>query len=494
MVAVVGVNFFLWSIIAAIRILTPASRDHNHIAVAIERRGRTTQDEEITASDVAVIIPAHNEETVIASTIESVLQRLPAQQIHVVADGCVDATARIAKQLGVHVIELDPAHGKARGIEEALGRFAILDRFAVVLILDADTELGPGYMRSGLRLLNKTGAAAVAGYALSRWQPEQLPLVGRFLVAYRIRLYTVMQWIRYGQTWRYTNVTAVVPGFASMYRTNALRQIEVNPPGLVIEDFNMTFELHRKRLGKVAFGPSMSAMTQDPDNLRDYCRQVMRWSLGFWQTVRRHGFWPSLFSLTLALFLLETLTSSIILLGGAAIVMLLAVPSLVGDVAQSWGWYVELRRVASPYMTPANLLLLVFLPDFLLTCCAALWMRRPGLLIYGPSFIFIRLIDAAAMLWTLPQSLWRASSGRWTSPKRRSSLLPVRLPGKKVRTSPLSGLPAVMRDSLAMAGAIAVGAVLVALSLVPVMVLLASLILLIGLGATLTTLRGGWKA
>ncbi len=29
--------------------------------------------------------------------------------------------------------------------------------------------------------------------------------------------------------------------------------MDMNPPGLVIEDFNMTFEVYQKQLGKVGF-------------------------------------------------------------------------------------------------------------------------------------------------------------------------------------------------------------------------------------------------
>ena len=108
-------------------------------------------------------------------------------------------------------------------------------------------------------------------------------------MCHRERIYAISQrLLKFGQTWRFTNATHIVPGFASMYRTDVLPQIEMNPPGLVIEDFNMTFEIYQKRLGKVAFSLGAVAVTQDPDNLRDYVRQIKRWGLGLWQTVRRH--------------------------------------------------------------------------------------------------------------------------------------------------------------------------------------------------------------
>ena len=55
-----------------------------------------------------------------------------------------------------------------------------------------------------------------------------------------------------------------------MYRVDVLDQIDIAAPGLVIEDFNMTFEVHAKKLGRIAFRPDVAvAYTQDPDTWDD---------------------------------------------------------------------------------------------------------------------------------------------------------------------------------------------------------------------------------
>lgn len=113
-----------------------------------------------------------------------------------------------------------------------------------------------------------------------------------------------------------------------MYRTAVLPRSEMNPPGLVIEDFNMTFESYQQRLGKVAFTLDAVAVTQDPDNLRDYLRQTKRWMLGLWQTVRRHPPRFSLFTAILTLLLLELLTSSMFFVLLPLLVIVLAVPAV----------------------------------------------------------------------------------------------------------------------------------------------------------------------
>ena len=88
-----------------------------------------------------------------------------------------------------------------------------------------------------------------------------------------------------------------MPGFASLYRTDVLGEIEIDPPGLVIEDFNMTFEVYQQaRWGGSASRSTAVAVTQDPYTLRDYTRQTKRWALGLWQTVSRHRPRANLFS------------------------------------------------------------------------------------------------------------------------------------------------------------------------------------------------------
>jgi biofilm PGA synthesis N-glycosyltransferase PgaC len=287
-----------------------------------------------------------------------------------------------------------------------------------MLLVDADTELDPDYLRRGLPLFDDPGVVAVAGYARTCWHPRELPPVGRLLVAYRTRLYAVMQWLKYGQTWRWTNLTAIVPGFASMYRTHVLPSIDLNPPGLVIEDFNMTFEVHHKRLGRIAFHPGVCATTQDPDNLRDYYRQITRWQLGLWQTVRRHGMWPSWFCVALAAFLLEVVLASVAMIT-LGLVLVLTPLARLAAAAGGWSWLDAGYGFLDARLSLTGVLLFVVLPDYLLTCAAAALMRRPSLLRYGPAFLLIRLIDAVVMLVTLPKAWTARSNGRWQSPGRR---------------------------------------------------------------------------
>ena len=404
---VVGVSLAFWSVVAVLRRLAE-----------LHRPERPVPPHRLTPRDVAVIIPARNEEVIISATIRSVLRLVKPGNIHVVADGCDDDTGLIALSWGLNVLEPMPARGKAAGIEAVVRDFDLPGRFRALLIVDADTELDEHYLERALPLFDDPEVVAVAGYAKTSWRPQELTLMGRLLVAYRTRLYAVMQWIKYAQTWRRTNVTAIVPGFASMYRTSVLAHMDLNPPGLVIEDFNMTFEVHHKRLGKIAFRPDIGATTQDPDNLPDYYKQITRWQLGLWQTVRRHRLWPSWFCLALGVFLLEVVIASVLIIALAVgLVVTPLVDLAAGQV--SWGWLAGTDDFLGSYVTVFGILLLVVLPDYLLTCVTAVAMRRPSLLLYGLGFLPVRVIDATALLRTLPMAWRTRSSGLWQSPGRR---------------------------------------------------------------------------
>jgi poly-beta-1,6-N-acetyl-D-glucosamine synthase len=405
-IIVFGVNFTVWATIGLARLIEETFRKKAH------------GDPSLTVQDVAVLIPAHNEELVIEASIEAIAALVPRENIHVVSDGSTDRTAELAREAGVNVISTHANVGKAGALEEAIERFELVERFQAVLLLDADTTIEPGYFEAALPQFDDPNIVAVAGAVRTRHE-RGLSLIGKILVCHRQRIYAISQrLLKFGQTWRFTNATHIVPGFASMYRTSVLPLIEMNPPGLVIEDFNMTFEIYSKRLGKVAFTLGAVAVTQDPDNLRDYVRQIKRWGLGLWQTVRRHPPQLSLFSAMLTVLLLELLTSSMFFLLLPLLVVILAVPAVYPD-ALSWPGMTPAHEAIASHMTLQVLLLAVTGADLALTCLVALIERKARFLVLWIVFPFLRVIDAAVALYVFPKA-WLSATGRWTSPVRRT--------------------------------------------------------------------------
>jgi CTP:molybdopterin cytidylyltransferase MocA len=96
--------------------------------------------ERVRASAV-IVIPAHDEEAVIAETVSSLLSQ-GAAEILVVADNCADRTAEAARRAGAGVVVRDHPQLRGKGFALAAAR----DRLRsgppdVVVILDADCRI-----------------------------------------------------------------------------------------------------------------------------------------------------------------------------------------------------------------------------------------------------------------------------------------------------------------------------------------------------------------
>ena len=421
-VFVLGVNFVIWGSVGAIRLTeSRAGRLSSHRKRAAPARNDASGASKgsLTVSQVAVLMPAHNESAVLAASLDAIMKLVPASNIHVVSDGSTDDTPDIARRAGVQVYETRSNVGKAGALQEAIGHFQLIRRYPVVLLLDADTRVDPDYFAEALPLFNEPEVVAVAGCVRTA-RDRRLSLAGNVLVGHRERIYAIGQRaLKFGQTYLRANATHIVPGFASMYRTSVLPNMEMNPPGLVIEDFNMSFEVYQKRLGKVAFTLKAVAETQDPDTLPDYIRQTRRWAIGLWQTVRRHPPRANLFTAMLAVLLLELITSSAIFLMLPMLMLVLVLPDLAHSTLH-WLPFADVHAVVAAHMKLSAVLFGVALPDYALTCLVAVLERRPRLLLVGFFFPFLRIIDAAIGLCAIPAGWLVRSNGTWKSPARRA--------------------------------------------------------------------------
>ncbi|HMH58636.1 MAG TPA: glycosyltransferase family 2 protein [Galbitalea sp.] len=407
---IVGVGTLFWASAGIIRSIAAAFRRvPDSYRPAVERGA------------VAIVIAAHNEELVIEKTLDSAMSHLPCGQVYVASDGSTDATSELAIRRGANVLDLNPNRGKAGAIVAAIEYFDLVERYDVVMLLDADTVLADDYMESGLPLFDDPNVVAVAGRASTIFNPPPETVMGRILVTYRQRVYIAVQYLlKYGQASRFTNVVSIVPGFASMYRTRVIESIDIDAPGLSIEDYNMTFEIHAKSLGRIAFNPRAAiARTQDPDTLPDYAKQVRRWSLGFWQTLLRHGWHPRLFFLVTWLSVIELIIAAVFLVVTPVVALL----SELSGMSVGWGLDATggLRGFAT--MFPAWILVLgILIPDIALSTVTAIVTRNARFLAYAPVFPLLRILDAALCLVALRRALGGSSSGVWQSPQRRAAV------------------------------------------------------------------------
>jgi cellulose synthase/poly-beta-1,6-N-acetylglucosamine synthase-like glycosyltransferase len=110
---------------------------------------REAPDEETKSHRLVVLVPAHDEQAVIAATLGDIRSELaPGDTLLVVADNCHDDTARIARSLGAHVVErTDPNHrGKGFALDFGIAHMSA-DPPDVLVVIDADCRVEPGAIR-----------------------------------------------------------------------------------------------------------------------------------------------------------------------------------------------------------------------------------------------------------------------------------------------------------------------------------------------------------
>lgn len=229
---------------------------------------------------IAILIPAYNEEPVIAGTVRSLLQAdAEKKDIYVVDDRSTDRTAEIARSVGVNVYTVPKNGGKAAAQRAALKHFDLLNRYDWVIFMDGDTQVHPFFIN--------------AMFARANEDPSVALYLGRVESAHNNHAFSAMRAVEYtyGQdiAKRGQNnfgCVFVAPGCASMYRTDVLAKLNIDSTTLA-EDMDLTIQVHR--MGeKVKYVDEAKVITQDPRTTKDYHKQILRWYRGFWQVARKH--------------------------------------------------------------------------------------------------------------------------------------------------------------------------------------------------------------
>jgi cellulose synthase/poly-beta-1,6-N-acetylglucosamine synthase-like glycosyltransferase len=123
-----------------------------------------------------------------------------------------------------------------------------------------------------------TGDVAATGHIQS--------LKGGWISRYRTYEYTLgLEILRRIQA--FFGVIPVIPGPTSVFRTDVLDQLDFKTDSLT-EDMDITLQIHRKKLGHIAYIPEAKTYTQDPKDLSDYIKQISRWYRGNFQVMQRH--------------------------------------------------------------------------------------------------------------------------------------------------------------------------------------------------------------
>ena len=248
------------------------------------RRFGTAGDAANYLPEVAVLIPAYNEEKVIARTIRSALvSTYPNLHVIVIDDGSSDGTLEVAR--------------KAFGQEEASGRVLILTKPNSG---KADAlNFGLEHLRGEEIFVGIDADTVIASDAIARLIPHFLnpkvgAIAGNAKVGNRINLWTRWQALEYITSQNFERralntmgAVSVVPGAIGAWRVQAVREAGGFHTDTVAEDADLTMAL--LQLGyRVEYEDLALAYTEAPVNANGLMRQRFRWSFGILQSVWKH--------------------------------------------------------------------------------------------------------------------------------------------------------------------------------------------------------------
>jgi exopolysaccharide biosynthesis WecB/TagA/CpsF family protein len=166
------------------------------LALALARAGGPARRARPAPRRLVVLVPAHDEEALVARCVRSLLDQAYPRRMYrvvVVADNCSDGTAAAARAAGAMVLERtdEGARGKGRALRWAMDRVLASDRTAeAIVVVDADSVADRDLL-AGLAEQLAAGADAVQAEYLILVEddsPRTRLLEAAFLLFHRVRL------------------------------------------------------------------------------------------------------------------------------------------------------------------------------------------------------------------------------------------------------------------------------------------------------------------
>ena len=229
---------------------------------------------------VTVMIPAHNEESVIANTVENILEMdYPAFEVIVIDDRSSDNTASIIKEL-----ELKHQNVKAliREPEAFPGKSAVLnDAFKIakgdaVLVFDADATVEPDFLNKLVPQLEPADVGAVQARKIIRNKDVN------FLTRCQNNEYTLDTYLQVGRD--AVKGAVELRGNGELIKRQALEDIDGWNNYTITDDLDMSTRLHIKGWD-VRFCPDALVYEEGIVYIKPLFRQRRRWLEG---TIRRY--------------------------------------------------------------------------------------------------------------------------------------------------------------------------------------------------------------
>lgn len=243
---------------------------------------------------ITVLIPAHNEESLITHCITEIKTQLrPSDRIVVLSDNSTDATTRFARMESVEVYEtIRNDQQKAGALNQVLSALLPgLGNNDLVMVLDADTVLDKNFIATAIhRFENDRGLSAIGGVFYG--EP------GSGIIGQLQR----NEYVRYARLLRRRRGRVfVLTGTSTIFRAHALSVVaksrgtslpgnhgDVYDTHALTEDNELTIAL--KTLGALIESPAeCRVVTEVMANRKQLWSQRMRWQRGALENIGQYG-------------------------------------------------------------------------------------------------------------------------------------------------------------------------------------------------------------
>jgi biofilm PGA synthesis N-glycosyltransferase PgaC len=370
------------------------------------------------APTVAVLVPAFNEATTLAASLQSILASDYADfEIIVINDGSTDATAQVLDQFSAHpnLRVLTKANG---GKASALNLGLASARGEIVLFTDADTVFQRDTIARAIAYLADPAVGAAGG--------DDTPLHPR---GWLQRMLVVTSHIGTGFVRRALSaagVLPIIPGNLGIVRAALLRDAG-GFREIWGEDLELTFRLQRRGV-RIVYAAGARVAAECPGTLRDLWQQRVRWVRSYIKVLNLHR--DLLFDRSVGRFAFylpfNAACFALLPLLQCALLLLLPMALLNGAAPVNWFEW-------AAYFGLASLLAAAI--------TATLLDRAPRDLIHLPWLVFLipmSLFYNAVVVWSL-WSEWRARRENWGVLTRRDPAHAAQLPQRIDRRWALTG-------------------------------------------------------
>lgn len=236
---------------------------------------------------ISIVVPAHNEEIVIQKTLQAIFNlNYPLDKIELLlfADNCTDNTYQIMKDtvsgfenqmLNIKVIDRSGEGGKAGVLNDALE----MAQGQYIAVYDADAMPERNALYFLVKRLNEDPERYMAVIGRNKTRNAKQ----NFLTKCINQEIVVTHRIQHVGVWHLFKI-ARIPGTNFIINTEFTKSIGGWSNGALTEDTDISFKILQK--GKlIALAPRSEAFQQEPEDIKTYYYQRLRWAKGNYQVV-----------------------------------------------------------------------------------------------------------------------------------------------------------------------------------------------------------------